>query len=271
MKTLYDILNKEYHQKLVEHKEVKKQWKQIREHMESCHIPVLGDDDVTFFQYEIIEKSLGIKEQLEETFFDVYVRMYDYWYDLTYQERKKQMNIDIHKRMQTMTCFQSQGQEIYMPCFDEKFNHLYTDEIVLLDLKQYHSFIRTFAKQIRYDYYGALSFLHGFSSAQVIALNDQNFVLFHERSCRLYHYEQNVFKKALSLDKKRFKQAEKQDVLEDLAKHMLENDEDSILDILLEGTLISNKMIRKLGKYKKKKAKYLKKMRKKAEKNHGSE
>lgn len=270
MKTVYDILNKKYDKKICKHAKLKKQWKAMCEHLASCGITIKEDDDIWFFRCEIMENSLKVKERFEETFFDVYVHMHDYWYDLTYQERKKQMNLDIDKLKENLECFVEEGQEIYMPCFAPDFNHLYTDEIVLLDLKQYHKFIRTFAKQIQHDLYGARPFSAHFSSAHVIAQNEACFVLYHEVSKRLYLYVNDTFSKALSLDPKRVKE-EDMDLLYTLAEQMLMEDEDALVDTLLEHQLISSHLKKKIARGKHKKEKKMQKQQKKDKKKEKQE
>ena len=151
MKHLYELLNKKYDKKLVEDKEYRKAWKKRKQRLEACGVEVKDLDDVAMLYYELVAYSIDVKERFEEVFFDTYVRMYDYWYDLTYQERKKQMNLDIMRLKQELPCFVWDTQEIYMPCFQAKFNHLYTDEIILLDLKQYHTFIRSYQDQLKGD------------------------------------------------------------------------------------------------------------------------
>ena len=257
MKTVYEILNKKYDRKLINQKEMKPQWKKMCEHASECFIQVRGKEDYDFFQMEIIENSLQVKSKFEEVFLDMYVTMHDYWYDLTYQERKKQMNLEIQKLKEQLDCFQEGTQEIYMPCFDPKFNHLYTDEIVLLDLKQYHTFIRSFASQIQYDYYGMLPFLHGFSSAQVLAYDENKFVLYHKLSNRFYVYQDKKFLKQLSLHPNKVTDDTK--IIDDLASCLIQDDESGIVELLKDSELISKHMRKKIVKYHLKKERKIKK------------
>lgn len=264
MKTLYEILNKKNDQKLKNAKTYKKKWKTICEHMEQCGISVKDDTDADCFTYEIIEKSLQIKERFEEVFLDVYVSMHDYWYDLTYQERKKQMNVDIEQLKEKLVCFSYEGQDIYMPCFSSKFNHLYTDEIVLLDLKQYHKFIRNFAEQICKETYGVLPYANGFTSAHVLTYNEEGFVLYHEDTNRLYLYQGSTFMQALSLDPKR--KVSDSEELYTLAQYMLCEDEDALAAALIKSDLLSSRMHKKIERYQRKKEKKESKRKKKEHK-----
>ena len=65
---------------------------------------------------------------------------------------------------------------------------LYTDEIILLDLKQYHTFIRSYQDQLKGDLYGCLPYELGWTSAACIAKDEHCFVLYHESNHRFYRY-----------------------------------------------------------------------------------
>lgn len=261
MKSLYDQLNHVFDQKLCMHKQMKKQWKKTREALQECSIPVEGNDDIYFFRYEIVMHSLRVKARFEEVFFDVYVHMHDYWYDLTYQERKKQMNIDIDHVKQELIGFEEEGSMIYMPCFPITFNHLYTDEIVLLDLKQYHVFIRQFAQQIHHDLYGVKPYNYGFSSAQVVYQKGRDFILYHPLVHRFYRFVDNQFTMALSLDPRRA--AMDEETLHVLADAFAKMEEDVLIEILLSHDLLSKRMKKKIHQYALKKAKKAQKQQKK--------
>ena len=148
MKTVYDILNKAYDKTLLDLKEVRQHHRKVCELLEEYQVPHDGKRDDDVIQCEILYESLMVKRQFEDVFFDTYVKMYDYWYDLNYLERKAQMNVDIDRFVSELRHFEAEGETIYMPAFAPGFNHLYHTEIVLLDLKQYHRFIRECADQM---------------------------------------------------------------------------------------------------------------------------
>ena len=195
----------------------------------------------------MIYHSLQVKEQFENTFFDTYVHMFDYWYDLTYLERKQQMNVDIDVLRNKLTSFMFDGEEIYMPCFDTRFNHLYHTEIVLLDLKQYHAFIRTFQHEVKEHLYGALPYENGFTSTQVLARMGESYVLYHPLMNRLYVYENDKYTLSCSLNPK--DENVNQVQLKELAMLLLLNREEDIAQCLLEGTLVNDKIKKKITKW----------------------
>ena len=131
MKTLVEFLNKTYDQKLENHKEYKKTLKEMKNFLTENKVTCSKSDDIDCIHYEIYVSSIKNKQHFEEVFFDTYVKMYDYWYDLTYKERKQQMNVDIDACKQDMKHFMYEEEEIFMPCFDSRMNHLYNTEIVL--------------------------------------------------------------------------------------------------------------------------------------------
>ena len=142
MKTIYDRLNKVYDKTLLDQKDIRKHYRTICDLLEEYQIPHDGKSDDAVIQNEIVYESLLVKRQFEDVFFDTYVKMFDYWYDLNYLERKAQMNVDVERFVKELRHFEADGETIYMPAFAPGFNHLYHTEIVLLDLKQYHKFIR---------------------------------------------------------------------------------------------------------------------------------
>ena len=139
---------------------------------------------------------------------DIYEDFWDYenrdlYTCLLYtSERKQQMNVDIDACKKDMKFFMYEDEEIFMPCFDTRMNHLYHTEIVLLDLKQYHAFIRDFEKEIKDDLYGVLPYEKGFTSTQVYAQMGDSFVVYQPMIHRFYYFLHGHYTSCLSLDPK---------------------------------------------------------------------
>ena len=252
MKTIYSIVNKVYDKNLVDYKDIKKQYRRICSFLEEYGFSEFGKQDDDVIQYEIFYNSLQIKRQFEDVFFDTYVKMYDYWYDLTYQERKQQMNVDIKYLTETLTHFEEDGEDIYMPSFAPWLNHLYHTEIVLLDLKQYHRFIRDCAKEMERYRYGAKVFQYGFSNLMLLAEQENGYIVYHDQAHRFYHYTKDGLVKTLSLDPKKEIEDECKTMI---AMYMLKDEEDHLVAALKEHQLVKKRVIKKLEKllYKKKK------------------
>lgn len=252
MNSVEKILNKKYKKPLLANKSEKEKWLKIKECLHTYHIPCEGKTDWDVLQYEIIYESIVVKQKLEEVFFDVYVHMYTYWCDLTYIERKRQMNMDIDRTLSSLKHFYVDGERICMPCFEPDFNHLYTTEIVLLDLKQYHIYIRNFAPKVKQDVYGVLPYVHGFCSAKVMAQTDTKFVLYHSGSFRLYYYKEHRLHSYVSFDPTCTKQEEDEESLKQIAHCMLLEDELQMMEHILASHLIKDRMKKKLRSLQKK-------------------
>ncbi len=89
------------------------------------------NDDLVYYQLEILYRGICNKECLEEMFLDAYVKMYDYWQDLDYQQRKHQVNVDLQPYLEQMCCFVYEGEVIYLPMFDRRMNQLYREDGVV--------------------------------------------------------------------------------------------------------------------------------------------
>ncbi|MEG1475250.1 MAG: RNA polymerase subunit sigma [Longicatena sp.] len=250
MKTLAQILQKKYKQTIVKNPETKKKIQKMSNHLKEHKITFAKIDDETYLQMEIIYGSVLIKERFEDVFFDTYVKMFDYWNDLTYLERKKQMNVDVERLKEGLSCFMSGNQAIYMPCFDERFNHLYTDEIVLLDLKQYHAFIRDFSQEVKRNLYGSKPYQYNCTSATLMSESTDGFVLYLKSMNTLYLYKNHHEVDKLCFDMK--KVPEDETILKKIANNLLYGQEEEIISLLIESELISERMKKKINKYQQK-------------------
>lgn len=250
MKTQYKILQKKYHKSLSGLKIHKKSMRKMSRTLEEFGITIDGKRDIDYFQMEIVFQSLKIKHQFEDIFFEVYTRMCDYWEDLTYLERKKQMNIEIQQLKNNLPCFTFHDEKIYMPCFDERFNHLYNTEIVLLHLKQYHLFITKFANLVQRNLYGKLPYQHNFSSAVCVADREQDFILFHTDMNRFYVFKENRYHCMFPFH---IKKTIPDEVVKEMGIAILKNDEKHILKLIEESHCVSKGILKKLQKLQHKK------------------
>lgn len=265
MKTTAQMLNGIYDKRLLEDRKFRKEYRKVTALLETYGLPFEGKSDDDVIQNEIIARSIEIKQRFEDVFFDTYVKMFDYWYDFSYQERKQQMNVDIDRFKEGLTYFETAEGKVYMPCFSERFNRLYHTEIVLLDLKQYHVFIRDFASEVARYRYGALPYQYGFSSAICVQESGQEYVVYHPQSHRLYHYKEDGLQNTLSLDPRCA--CDDQQVLQKIAAAFLNGDEDSLVEQLINSDFIGKKAHKKLVKYQKKRQKKQQKLKKKEQKS----
>ena len=245
MKTIYDRLNKAYDKTLLDQKDIRKHYRSICALLEEYQIPHDGKNDDDVIQNEILYASLLVKRSFEDVFFDTYVKMFDYWYDLNYLERKAQMNVDIERFVEGLRHFEADGEMIYMPAFAPGFNHLYHTEIVLLDLKQYHRFIRDCAKEVQRLRYGAKPFQHGFSSCELLVEGSEGYVVFHPVMHRWYLYDDTGLKHTVSVDMKKELQ---EDWKQEIALQLLKGQEEALVALLIQHELIRKRLGRKLEK-----------------------
>lgn len=261
MKTLQQMLNKKYKKSIYDYKEVKKKLNLMQSLLHEYDIELPAKNDSDYFIIESVYQSLLVKKKFEDVFFDTYVSMFDYWYDLTYLQRKHQMNIEIDKLKSSLQSFSFEGKTVYMPAFSLWLNKLYQDEIVLLDLKQYHTFIRDCKKEIKLEQYGYHMYENAFSSAEVCAFYSTNdYVLYHAGTNRFYVYQNDKCVSICSLDPKCNDISN--EVKKEFAYALINNDEESIINIILEYSLVRKSLKKKIQKYK------LKKERKKAKEDH---
>ena len=251
MKHISQIVNKKYDRNLLSYKKEKRVLEQKQKVLKKYDLDIRYKDDVECFRIEYLYSSLMIKRKFEDVFFDMYVTMFDYWYDLTYLQRKYQMNVEIDKLKSQLVSFEYDGKTIYMPGFSPWLNSLYANEIVLLDLKQYHTFIRNCKKETADHLYGYHVYDHGFTNEIVCAHTSlTDYVLFHPITKRFYVFKENNLCEEFSLNPKL--EIPSQQILEEFAALLLENDEGKIIDYILDQELYTKRMLKKIRKLKKK-------------------
>lgn len=244
---LYDLYGKN---KLLHLKESKAKYEHMKELFQSYGMKCSMNSDADVFCNEVLYASLLAKQRFEDVFFKVYTEMYDYWYDLTYQQRKQFMNIELVQLKEELPYFIEEQQRIYFPCFPIFFNHLYTDELVLLDLKQYKKFIREFSYEVNFSLYDARIYDYGFCSAFLVARNQESFVLYHDKMNRFYLYNQMKCVKEYSLDPKATRLSSKQ--LINFAFAVLYEDEQALLTMMINEGVLGKKGMKKILKYQRK-------------------
>ncbi len=251
MKSLDAVLHDLYGKyKLLHVKEYKEKFEQMKYLFQMYGFKYSMKSDTEVFLYEVVYTSLLAKQRFEEMFFKVYTDMYDYWYDLTYQQRKHFMNIELERLKEELVYFMEGQQRIYFPCFSIFLNHLYTDELVLLDLKQYKKFIRNCANEVNLSLFDDRIYDHGFCSASLVARNQDMFVLYHDKVNRFYLYKQMKCVKEYSLDPKAERLSSKQ--LINFAFALLYEDEQALLHIMINEGILGKQGMKKVLKYQRK-------------------
>jgi len=254
MKNIEAILNKKYHKKIEKLSIYRDKLKQMQMTFKEYGIACVVKDEWSFYRLETIYEGILNKKVFEDTYLTTYVDMHDFWADLDYQERKHQMNVDIDKMRKELKSFPYEGEDIYMPMFNVRMNHLYTKEIVLLELKQYKRFVHSFQDVIIENEYGVLPYMYGFSSCLYICGDNHYFTLYNPDVNRLYFIENFHCTHTLNFDPLKSEQSSFAEMKE-IAELFMKNEEDSCAKAIIDSELVSDSIKRKLEKYLKKRYK----------------
>ena len=265
MKKICKILNKRYYEPLAKRKANKTFVKEMESKLQSYGLKKEIQDDLVYVQQQILYRGICNKEVLEEMFLDAYVNMYDYWYDLDYQQRKHQVNVDLQPYKDAMITFKHGEQTIYLPMFDERMNRIYENEMVLFALKQYQKLKHEFHDYIvSSNYYGKEVYASDFCDVQLLVENEHDWVLYDEQYHVLYLLQQDHIQTILAMQPK---EEVNQDVLLELVRCVKEEDTYGLLKILVEKQLcdaaLMKKWIKRMAKLDAKAEKLKKKANKK--------
>lgn len=254
MKTLSDILAKKYHKKLDKLPSYKQKLLEMQRLFKEYGIACVIKDEFSFYQIEYMYEGILNKQKFEETYLTTYVAMHDFWSDLDYQERKHQMNVDIDHMRKELKSFPYEGEEIYIPMFDQRMNRLYTQEIVLLELKQYGRFTKKFDDVIQKNLYGILPYMYNFTSCLFICGDDGYFSIYNPELNRLYFIKEFTCTSTLSFHPQKSEETSF-DEIKVIAEAYMKGDEAAVIDVLKASNLIEESVKKKIQKYEKKRAK----------------
>lgn len=96
--------------------------------------------ELDYIRASVIYRSLDNKQKLEASYILVRDGLNDFWNTLDYTERKRIVNIDMQKTMESLPSFFSKkwGVDVFISFFDERLNELYSSEMVMFELRQYN-------------------------------------------------------------------------------------------------------------------------------------
>lgn len=254
MKTVSMILNKKYKKDIRKLPVYKKRLLMMQKQFKEYGIACIVKDEFSYYQIEIMYEGLKNKQRFEDVYLTTYVTMHDFWQDLDYQERKHQMNVDVNRMRKELKSFPYENDEIYIPMFDQKMNRLYTQEIVLLELKQYGRFIKKFDDVILKDLYGVLPYKYNFTSCLYVSGEESSLALYNPDVNRLYFVQNHVCVSTLSFDPQRSEQSDFEEI-KNIAMLAMAQKEGDLAQAILASALIQDSTKKKLEKYIKKLAK----------------
>lgn len=251
MKNLEEILTKKYHKKLEKLNSYKEKLRKMQLTFKEYGVGCVVKDEWSFYQIEIMYEGILNKQRFEDTYLTTFVSMHDFWEDLDYQERKHQMNVDIDAMRKELKSFPYENEEIYLPMFDQRMNRLYTQEIVLLELKQYKRFVKKFDDVIQENAYGVLPYVYNFTSCLFICGESHYFAIYNPDVNRLYFIENFNCTHTLSFDPSK-SDATNFDEIKMIAETFMKNDEVVCAKLIRESGLVHDGIKKKIDKYLKK-------------------
>lgn len=209
--------------------------------------------ELDFFIGLIELESLKNKESFEKCFEDARTELFDYWDNLSYQERNRLVLLQTNVLKNDSHFFKFNNKPIWIAFFDELLNSLYNNEIAILELPQYFKLYRQFSdRMISVKEYGLCPFINEFIPI-VNLLNNDNSIVFYYHLTKSLYYLNNDFKLIrYPLSKELCQVQPLKDDLKVIANSILTQEESIIIDSLINSLLINDKVKKQLQKYKQK-------------------
>lgn len=251
MKKLLQIIRRYHKQTILKHKRYQRSHQRRMKALHKFQLDIMIQDEIDCFHVEMLIRSLRSKRNFEKTFFQVYVDMQDYWEHMNFTQRQQQIELVLHSVKDVLPVFEWNGQKIYLPCFDMRFNRIYCNEIAMLDTSGYRKLIRDFKEMIDYKQYGYHRYVHGFTSLQeVYHRDDYDYVLYHPMISKFYIFKDDQYVDCVGLSTK---DSIPEAILHMIGKCLLEEDIKELLEVIMMCKLVNKKCYKALVRYVKKK------------------
>ncbi len=240
MKQLIKLCEKDSTKKLLKLEETKKQINEMNTLFAQCSLNLPMKTEADFFFAQLVNRSLLSKQAFETVFYKAYYDMADYWQTLNYTEKKRLVNIEIEQLKANLPYVTRGGQRAYIPIFDERMNHIYSEEMVLFELKQYERLRFDFKTLIQETCLHSDEVAAGFTSLTLISEQENGFVCWCEQNQTCYVYQNNQEKFSLPLPL-----CQNTDALKAFSVLLFNEDEDGALRMIIEQGWLSEKYCRK--------------------------
>lgn len=237
--------------------------KRFSRHLEAeikriSHVSVRVKDTASFFYAYILMVSLTNKEAFETAFERQRKDLSDLWETLSRQEKNLLANTrldEVKRRLTSMVT--SNGEIIWIACFDELLNALYDKRISIFELDQYFKLYTDFkSRMIPIDHYELLPFAQRFIDIEVLDAH-QDSVLFAYvplntiyrvtlSETKAYHFE--LLPLADSIDVDRFSSS----FWSDLHLAWCNDNAQTLIDLITTHHLVNQRLEKKLVHYRKK-------------------
>lgn len=203
-----------------------------------------------FFNALIFHEGLLNKSRMEACFEDARRDLFDYWDNLSYQERNRLVSLKNDELKNDLRYFKNaQGKYIWIAFFDELLNALYDKELAILELPQYFKLYRNFKERtINIDQYGLEPYKQAYIDIHVIKRFDDAVIFYYANTKSLYQVDATNKLRRFALSKSIGKLIPLKEELEIIAQAMLSVHELEAIDYLLSSTLIDDKTKKQLSK-----------------------
>lgn len=148
MKELIKLCGKGNHLVLLKQKEVKNRIEKARSLLQPYGIDCTCKNDWDYFNLMILYQGAINKSMIEEAYEDVSRDMFEIWNDLDYKKRNEFAVNALMPMKEKLLSFQSNGNRIFIPFFDELMNTLYDKETAILQLPQFFKLYKDFKERM---------------------------------------------------------------------------------------------------------------------------
>lgn len=253
---MFDILYKGNKIDISSNKPLKKNINLIQTKFAKYKIEKKIKTELDYFLALIELQSLINKEAFEKCFEDNRTALFDYWENLSFQERNRLILIELNKVKNESRYFTYNQKPIWIAFFDELLNSLYNNEIAILELPQYFKLYKQFQdRTISVKTYGLQAFREEFIPIIVLIQNDHHLVFYYHLTRSLYYINNDYTLIRYSLCKDLCQIQPLKEDLKPLAFKISSQNEDDILDEFIRSSLVNDKTKNRLIKFKNKRIK----------------
>lgn len=245
-----DILYKGNKIDIYSNKSTKEQLDLIKSKFSKYKIEKKYKSELDYF-YGLIElQSLINKEAFEKCFEESRTELFDYWSNLSYQERNRLILLQTNNVKNESRFFRFNDKPIWIAFFDELLNALYHSEIAILELPQYFKLYRHFADRMCHvNQYGIKPFIDEFIPVLNLVQTNTSIVFYYHLTRSLYYLDDNFKLVRYSLCKDNCQVQPLKEDLKQVAQSISLQDDTLILESFINSSLINDKTKKMLTKY----------------------
>lgn len=228
--------------KLLKYSFVKDKIKKNKDHLKSYKIDLPVKNELDYFYFEMFTTALNNKELLEAKFIDAYDDMRDYWSTLTYQQKQHLINIELLQVKENMPFIKKDEDVQYIPFFDDRMNRIYSNEMVLFELKQYNALRFDFKSQIKNKHFTQEMADPGFTCLKLIKSYDTSYYAYASCINTLFHMNKQEI-----LHSYQFDTNVSDEMLIQIIEYIQSDDEKNLLKYIIEYQLLNEKKCNRIN------------------------